>query len=248
MKILKTGNNLYRLILIHVIGTALWIFLIFSNCQAQIPQLKVGIYHFPPFLVVQNRETNGTELRRLETVLKNTGINYIVDGYSVKRLYNNFDRGKVDLILASKAIAENNANIIVSQKSIAVLDLRIYSLPDTMLSRNRHTWSGKNICIIRGFKYDSLINLFNDMEKQNHVKINRANDHLSAFRTLINKRSDYVIDYKAPSTQALKSLSLQEIKHITLKRIKIHVLLNARLPDAKLVLKKIETAYENLEG
>lgn len=243
---MKTGNSLCGLIPSYAIITGLWLFLMLPNCYAQIPPLRVGIFHFPPFLVVENDRTSGSELERLETVLKKAGISYTVDGYSVKRLYNNLDIGKVDLILAAKVSEEHKANIIASRKPITVLELRIYSLTDTKLSRNKQEWTGKSISVIRGFKYGGLIDLLNDMEKQNLININRANDHLDAFITLKNRRSDYVFDYKAPSSQVLKTLAIPGIKHITLQKIYIHVLINANLPNAEQILKKIEIGYEQM--
>lgn len=208
-------------------------------------EIKAGTTSFPPFYVVnKDQSASGIYLDIMETTLQHAGINYRLDTYPTKRLYRNLGNGKTHLFLGIKGSPEYDNNVLYSKMVISQIQMRVYAIGNTPLPLIKEDINGYKIITMRGYGYGGLVSYFSD--PINNIEVTSTSEHRSSFLMLKDHRADYVINYIHPSETTLANLEIPELKYTNFYDSKVYFIVSKALPNAAVVLKRLEDAYLEL--
>ncbi|MFZ5570827.1 MAG: substrate-binding periplasmic protein [Thermodesulfobacteriota bacterium] len=209
-------------------------------------EIKIGVLNFAPFyLVEEGKEPSGMMLDFLKAAMDKAGLAYSVKGYPPKRLYQNLAEGKSHVFLGIKGVPELEGKVIYSRSKITEIDMRVYTRPDTPVLKTKEEMKGKKIIVIRGYSYGGFIKFLQD--PANKIEMDESDDHDTAFKKLMAKRADYVLDYSKPSEKAIASLNLTGIQNHSINLIDIVLIVSNQTPNAQEVADKLEKAFDELK-
>ncbi len=235
----KTGRMKIRVALIPLF---LWI--ASQNICAE--PLEVGVLHFPPFYIVESvNQVEGHIVDMITTILKRASIDYVVRGYPPKRLYQNVADGTTNIWIGNIEVPVYKDKIFHSDFPIVLLELRVYAIGDTELPSTLEELRGKEIITMRGYSYGGVIHFLEDPE--NNIILDPSNSHTSALLKLQGGRSDYLLDFKYPISQELKTTEVKDLTYRTLLKIPTYMIVSKKTPNAEEILHRMETAYHQLK-
>ena len=208
--------------------------------------VKVGITPFPPYYsVTASGEPKGVYLEVLTKTLQAAGLNYEVESYPPKRLYNNLSNGKTDVFIGLKGSPIYHDHVIYSDTQVTRLFLRVYATGKTPLPASKEDLSGHSLGVIRGYSYGGLIRYLND--PINNIDVRSIGDHESSFRMLQKKRIDYLLNYKHPSERVLADMSFENAKYTNLLETNVYFIVSKATPGAEQLLQILEDTYQQLK-
>lgn len=208
--------------------------------------LKLGYIEFPPvFSTNQEGRPQGILIDLASQVIPKAGYKWEAYSYPVKRMANYMAKGKLDLWIGLKTIPIFNDTTIKGSTKVLTITLKAYKTKNLPDITKKEDLLGKSIIILRGFSYGGWINYITD--PANNIDYIETHDHKAAFRMLKAGRADYLLNYKYPAIKALKIVDIPDLKDNTISSFGAYFVLSKKTPNASMIIKKLELAYEDLK-
>lgn len=204
--------------------------------------LELGYVEFPPYTFTdKNGKANGFLLKLASKVLDRAKIKWHAKPYSAARLYAQLQTGTTNLFLGIKAVPFIQEHIITQDLIIGKIEMRIYAIDEKPLIRKKEDLSGQSVILIRGYSYSGWSTFLN--EPSNHVFVVKVSKHVSAFKALQAGRAKYLLEYRYPAEEVLKSINIPNIQHVSINENNLYFIVSKKTPDANNILFKLNQAY-----
>jgi hypothetical protein len=184
-------------------------------------------------------------LRLATNLFWEVGIDFTAAPYPAKRMFQRLIYGESQFSMLVRAPQLLKGCCLVSEKPVAVVELRAFHSKKFPKIIERADFIGKRVILIRGYSYAGLTKYIK--AKNSQVKYTVAPDHKKAFELLKRGRGEYVIDYARPADEILKEVSIKGLTYSTLKQSDIHMFLHKSFPNAPEVMTKLEKAAAKLD-
>ncbi|MBU1171237.1 MAG: transporter substrate-binding domain-containing protein [Proteobacteria bacterium] len=236
-----------RCFTIRIIGVVLFIVSMTVSVSFGTQIYQVGVLDFPPFFIVKNdNEVGGTLADLLRRILDKAGLNYEIHGYPPKRSFKNLKDGVTHITIGIKAVPGYEGHVLYGDSVIDQIEICLYCRENYPLLNSQDDMKGKKIITIRGYGYGGMAAFLTD--PMNNITLDQTDSHELALKTLLIGRGDYALDYKRPAEETIKTYSMSGLKYSVMKKLKIHLIVSKKTPDAENVLKKLEEAYNTLQN
>jgi polar amino acid transport system substrate-binding protein len=203
---------------------------------------KVGVLDFPPFFIVKNNtDVSGSLTDVIRKTLNKAGIAYEINGYPPKRLFKNLADGTTQIWMGIKGVPDYDGRVLFGSVQTETIEIRLYGLENIPLPKTLDELKGKNIITLRGYGYGGLIGFLDD--PQNNIGTDETDGHELAFRKLMKRRCDYLLDYKEPAEILIRKKNYKGIIYSVIDSLKVQFIVSKKTPGAENLLKRIEEAY-----
>ena len=212
----------------------------------QQPLVKVGVMDFPPFYeVVSHRPVRGVMLAPIDKLMREAGLRYRIDGYPAKRLYRNLASGESHFFIGIKGVPEYEGKVYLSPSPVNIIRLQLYRLPTTRPLATLPELAGKDLIVIRGYRYAGLLNKLQTLQPA--IVLHPANDHKQALMMLKAGRGDYLLDYSLAVDYTQRSLEEPiTMEVLMIKELPLFLLVSKKAPDAEALMARLNRALEQL--
>lgn len=165
--------------------------------------------------------------------------------YPANRMFHKLVNGNSKFSMLVKAPQLLNGCCLVSEKRVAVVELRSFSFKNHPLIIKREEFKGKKVIIIRGYSYAGLTKYIKN--EKNNISYITVPNHQKAFQLLNDRKADYVIDYARPADEVLSGMYLSDLTFSTLKQSDVHLILHKSYANAEKVMKKLEAIVDTID-
>lgn len=216
-----------------------------NSTEAKLSQTIV--YALPEKPIIVERNNMGEKYRRGVSVSKvlfgKAKIDWRPAYLPIRRMLSELTNGNVNFAFYVKNEFTESC-CITSDKPAFFMELGIFraidSPPFTQLTDLRN----RKVIVIDEYQYGIVGEFIHD--KNNNITIYSAADNMTALSMLVAGRADYLLDYRAATTDIYKAVKKHNIAYTVLRKIELYMLLNRGYPNARGVMKRLETIYHNI--
>ena len=183
-------------------------------------------------------------LKLADTLFARAGIPWRAHPYPATRMFETLRNGTANFSMLVKSPALEQC-CLVGRKPIASTELRAYHAPGTPAIRGADDLRGKSVILIRGYSYGGLLSKLSAADSG--VAVQSAVSHQVAFDMLERGRAEYLLDYSGPAREILATKPGLDLRHETLDRLDVHLVLWRGYPDAEATLARLEAIAEELD-
>lgn len=183
-------------------------------------------------------------LKAAELIFDRAGLPWRAHPYPATRMFETLRNGTANFSMLVKSPALEQC-CVVGKKVIAGTELRVYHAPATPAIHRRDDLRGKSVIVIRGYSYGGLLAWLSASESQ--VTLHSAVSHQVAFTMLEHGRADYLLDYSGPAREILEQRPGIRLRHETLDRLDVHLVLWRGYPEAEATLARLEAIADQLD-
>lgn len=183
-------------------------------------------------------------LKAAGALFDRAGLKWRAHPYPAARMFESLRNGTANfsMLVDSPALAQC---CLVGARTIASTELRVYHAPATPPIHRRDDLRGKSVIVIRGYSYGGLLTWLSAPDS--HVTLRSAVSHQAAFTMLERGRADYLLDYSGPAREMLEQRPGSALRHETLDRLDVHLVLWRGYPDAEATLARLEAIADELD-
>lgn len=211
--------------------------------------IKIGYIEFPPMTYTDEQgNPAGIIIDITSKTLKKAGYKWTAKSLPTKRMANMLTKGHVQLWIGLSTLPEFKDKTYIGESVVEKLILRAYAIGNRKPILKQEDLIGQTILILRGYSYGGWINFIKD--PLNQIKFIEFDSHEDAFKGIDNFSKNnkcYLLNYKHPSDIVLKKLNLSDIQFNDISSLNIHFVVTRQMPDAKIVLNRIENAFQQLQ-
>lgn len=211
--------------------------------------IKIGYIEFPPMTYTDELgHPAGIIIDITSKTLKKAGYEWTAKSLPTKRMAKMLTKGQVQLWIGLSTLPEFKDKTYIGKSVVEKLILRAYSLGNRKPILKQEDLIGQTILILRGYSYGGWINFIKD--PLNQIKFIEFDSHEESFKALdkfSKQKICYLLNYKHPSGIVLKKLNLSNIQFNDISSLNIHFVVTRQMPDAKIVLNRIENAFQQLQ-
>jgi hypothetical protein len=183
-------------------------------------------------------------LRIAKTLFTEAGIAWHGVPYPATRMFENLKTGQSQFSMLVKAPALARC-CLFGQIPVASTELRVYRHQLTPPIGSAAELAGKRVTLIQGYSYAGIRKALSD--PASNTRIDNAPSHRSAFALLERGRTDYVLDYTGPSKEILTAHPIADVRHDTLSRLEVFLVLHKSYPDAEAVMARLDKIVARLD-
>ena len=209
-------------------------------------KMHVGFLNIPPlFEMTADNKPSGLMYDLTVKILDKAGIDYDFNAYPPKRHYQNLATGITNITMGIKGVPVYDNEVLYSKDPISNLELMLFTKGETPQIKDIKDLIGKSVIVISAYSYGGMIDFLRD--PNNHITIDEAVTHETAFKKLKAGRAEYLLEYKQPAEITLKSVPIDDIKSQTLKKIDFYLIVTKKTPDAGKILEALEKAFSEIK-
>ena len=173
--------------------------------------VEIGYIEFPPFFFTgADGEAKGDLIELAKKRLEKTGRKWRTAAYPAARLMENVRQGRTDVAMLIRHPRLNDA-AWYGETPITSIELRAYSIGERPPVKHWSDLKGRSVVLLRGYGYSGWILPITD--PKNDISYSFADGHEAAFSMLSRNRADYLLDYRKPAEDALKSTKIAGLQH-----------------------------------
>jgi polar amino acid transport system substrate-binding protein len=207
--------------------------------------LKIGYFDFPELTYTdENGRAAGFVNEITIKTLENMDMKYSIEKFPAVRFYRYLSKGKIHVFNGLSSIPSVKASCISSTIPLFPLEMRIYHLRDKKSVVTKEELVGHSVILIRGFTYKDWGAWIRD--ERNKVDFYETDSHEIAFKMLQAGRVEYVLDYKYIDEDVLNKIKIPNLIIKPLFRWYCYFNVNKDLPNADIILTKLEQSYKEL--
>jgi len=147
------------------------------------------------------------------------------------RLYSQMQAGTTHLTMGAGQLERLKGYSVRSSEPVATIIPTIYALETTPPAHTLEDLKGQHVTLLQGYSYGDMYRFFED--RANNIRIDYARTHESALRMLVQGRSDYLVNYRAPAELTIARLGLTGITATPLEEVGIYLFVSSALPNAE---------------
>ncbi len=202
--------------------------------------LQWGFVHFPPLIY---RDTDGTYKGDLEVLMSGvslySGIAFTPMEFPNIRAIFNLNQQKVNFAIGVKTLVNEENNFFISAFPIAKMQLRALWRKDSSPIKTIDDLAGKKLVLLNGYTYGGLRTTFEQLS----ASFMDVEHHNRAIAAVKFNRADYALVYKTASEYSIAIDGQAEFEHATLGEVELYFILDRNVPQAKQIMKQLETGY-----
>lgn len=182
-------------------------------------------------------------LKAAEALFARAGIPWQAHPYPATRMFETLRNGTANFSMLVKSPALEQC-CVVGRKPVASTELRVYHTPAKPPIRSRDDLRGKSVILIRGYSYGGLLAQLSAADSG--VAVHSAISHQVAFTMLERGRADYLLDYSGPAREILATQPGLDLRHETLDRLDVYLVLWRGYPNAEATMARLEAIADDL--
>lgn len=213
--------------------------------NTQFSTLKYGCIEFSPYCYVDAQgQAQGTFVELASRISQQAGYQIKTLVLPPKRAIRMVKNGKLDLWIGLDTIASYRDAVYRSDQPVAHFLLDIYSLTAFTDFPGLSALHNKRVAVIRGYTYGGLYDKL--IKPELNITLLEVADHVQATNALYRRNIDFMIGYRAGVTEAAKQLGKPHPRQYPISKLNVYIMVPKRIPNASLVLKQLEAAYQTL--
>ncbi len=207
--------------------------------------IKMGYIEFPPmFSTNAGGNAQGKLIDLMEIVFKRANLQWAAIPLPTKRMTRSLITGEVDLWVGLATIPGFKDKTLVGKSNVLTLNMRAYHLNGTPQIKKKSDLSNNRVVIMRGYSYGGWIDFIKDPLK--NVEYIIKNKHATAIDMIVHGRADYLLSYKSLQAPPLGVNDISGLEYSELSSLNCYFVVSKKSENAKQLLHKIETAYQQL--
>lgn len=182
-------------------------------------------------------------LKAADAIFARAGIPWQAHPYPAARMFETLRNGTANFSMLVKSPALEQC-CVVGRKPVAGTELRVYHGVGKPAIRSRDDLRGKSVILIRGYSYGGLLAQLTAPDSG--VAVQSAVSHQVAFDMLERGRADYLLDYSGPAREILAARPGLDLRHETLERLDVYLVLWRGYPNAEATMARLEAIADEL--
>lgn len=178
-----------------------------------------------------------------DALFSRAGLKWQAHPYPAARMFETLRSGAANFSMLVKSPTLEQC-CLIGRKPVASTELRVYHAPTKPPIRSREDLRGSSVVVIRGYSYGGLLAQLSAPDSG--IKVESAVSHQVAFGMLEHGRADYLLDYAGPAGEILAGRPHVGLRHETLDRLEVYLVLWRGYPDAEATLARLESIAEQL--
>ena len=209
-------------------------------------RVHVGYYEFPPYSYTDEQGLpSGAGLELAARLLDEAGYQADFRSYPGARLYSGLLDGSIELWLGASGKPELAEHTLEGKHLLGEISLNLYFRLDTPAPIIPDDLHDRGVILITGYSYWQEVNQWLEDPVRNIIH-HRTRSHTSALEMLQRRRADYLLDYRAPVEQAMRTLDMGELPFVELQRLPLRLIYSRRAPDAERLRADLDRVYQQL--
>lgn len=183
-------------------------------------------------------------LQSAKALFDRAGLSWRAHPYPAARMFESLRNGSANFSMLVKSPALEQC-CLVGRTPVASTELRIYHTAAAPPVHRNEDLRGKTVIVIRGYSYGTLLGRLSAPESG--VTVHSAVSHQAAFTMLEHGRADYLVDYSGPAREILADRPGMELRHETLDRLDVYLVLWRGYPNAEATLDRLQAIADQLD-
>lgn len=192
-----------------------------------------------------NGEPDNPLFHLADKLFSSLDIRWHARSYPAPRMFKYLQQGEAQFSMLVRT-GQLQDCCLYSRKPVATAEIWIYGIGDQPRLRTQAELAGKSVITVHGYSYGGLVEFLAD--PANRVRNNVAQSHEAAVRMLVNRRADYLIDYRGPASEVLGMTPVPGLWGQVLSRQEIFLVLSRGYPDAERLMARLEALAESPEA
>lgn len=208
------------------------------------PTLRVGYADFPP--IEYKDETGrpaGLFIELTQKVAREAGYEVEFVLLPISRLYLYLKTGQIDLWPGLTAIPALRDSVIESWASPFPVQEEVWYLGETPPIHHLEQLNDHIVISIAGYTYGGLLS---ELENSDQILVTRAPNHEAALDMLRWQRGHYLLDYREPVEEVLKTKPIEGLKSTRIRTRNAAWLFSLAKPHASILREAFDDAYIRL--
>lgn len=182
-------------------------------------------------------------LKVAEALFARAGLGWRAHPYPAARMFETLRNGTANFSMLVNSPSLDQC-CLVGRKPIAATELRAYHTEAVPPVRGAQDLRGHTVILIQGYSYGGLRAKLTAPDSG--VTVQSAVSHQAAFTMLAHARADYVLDYAGPAREIMAEQRDLNLKHESLDRLEVYLVLSRSYPDAEATLARLEALTDKL--
>lgn len=209
------------------------------------PSLTFGYIEFPPYYYTDEKGgAQGHLIDLANDIAREAGYDIEYIPLPTKRALLSVANGEIDLWFGLSTIDVYKDHVLISERPIDRLELRVYATKDMKDFRDKRDLIGKSVVILRGYSYGGLLDFIED--PANKIYTIRVTSHDQALSVLATRNIDYMVDYARIVESARAKYPVPNLKSRVLSTLDVHINLSKKMDNAEKVLERLDEAYKKI--
>ncbi|MDG9758920.1 MULTISPECIES: substrate-binding periplasmic protein [Pseudomonas] len=210
-------------------------------------RVHVGYYEFPPYSYTDAQgQPSGSGLELTARLLDEAGYQADFRSYPGARLYGGLLDGSIQLWAGASGKPELAGHTLESRHLLGEITLNLYFRLDTPAPIIPDELQGRGVIMITGYSYWQDVNQWLEDPARNIIH-HRTRSHTSALEMLQRRRADYLLDYRAPVEQAMRTLGMDELPFVEVQRLPLRLIYSRHAPGAERLRDDLDKVYQRLQ-
>lgn len=208
------------------------------------PPLRVGYADFPPYEYQdENGRPAGLFIEMTQKVAREAGYEVEFILLPISRLYLYLKNGQIDLWPGLTAIPALRDSVIESWASPFPVQEEVWYLEETPPIHHLEQLNDHIVISIAGYTYGGLLS---ELENSDEIVVTRAPNHEAALDMLRWQRGHYLLDYREPVEEVLKTRPIEGLKSTRIRTRNAAWLFSLAKPHAYTLREAFDDAYIRL--
>lgn len=210
-------------------------------------RIHVGYYEFPPYSYTDDQgHPSGSGLQLTARLLEEAGYQAEFRSYPGARLYGGLLDGSIQLWAGASGKPELAEHTFEGRHLLGEITLNLYFRHDTPAPIIPDELQGQGVILITGYSYWQDVNQWLEDPARNITR-HRTSNHTSALEMLQRRRADYLLDYRAPVEQAMRTLGMDELPFVEVQRLPLRLIYSRHAPGAERLRDDLDRVYQRLQ-
>lgn len=194
------------------------------------------------------QDANGTAANPLlalaDKLFSLAGLRWEAQPLPAARMFESLRNGSANFSMLVRGPALDKC-CLIGRQPVATTELRVFHGPAVPPVRSVDDLRGHSVVLIHGYSYAGLQARLSAPDSG--VTVDTAASHQAAFTMLTHGRADYLLDYAGPAREVMTEQHATDLRHETLERLQVYLVLSRAYPDAEAMLARLETLAAKLE-